>query len=616
MNTYNTNQSSKITNENDENIIVDRNRKNKSYGNYRNKDNNDNYYKNKISNDKKEGTKLKVDETKNKTELIVETEDNKYIVTDEGSSNLSDDLDNELVEENDIEKRNELKELANICLENNLTINNENIQIIRKLKEKRRLEDRLKKNEDIKDFEEKRQILEEIEYHEWADREKRIKELQEKKMKLLKRVIIQRDTEKADKIFYEVEKVIQNRDKNKDQIIENFEKEKAKDIRNQFIQKKNNLKTIFNQKTDIIDDMNDYTSNYNLELERNGIIPPKIDEPTSNKIDNLLNTNDIDSLTRTFNKSLDSMHKDKKYDKLSKYEKKKNKDVIDTFYRYLNKEEKQYTCDDYLISDTNKTAKKMQCIKINFPSIDIKNNEEDTFEKNVLYLQNLLRGKAIKKLMDDGKHSCIDLIEELKTYAKIDQYSSHEKEVFEKENFEEIKIDAYLENMQGKYTSELLDSLSNELEKYEEERKIAILVKYAERERRLKECKEKGKRQAELLLREKEDYLFNEIMGLNNQTVDSYLEDILTKAINDSSKEEALIRTKKKTEQLNEIYNSLDNQNDEHNKFIVKDLVGNFIIPYVDKQRGAEFDLLEQKKNNYISNFATQHVFSKINEAF
>ncbi|ETB61474.1 hypothetical protein YYC_01367 [Plasmodium yoelii 17X] len=621
MDTYNMGHSSKIRNENDENIIVDRNRKNKNYGNYgkyRNKDNSDNYYKNKISNDKKEGIKSKVDEIKNKTELIVETEDDKYIATDEDSSNLSDDLDNELVEENenDSERRNELKELANICLENNLTINNENIQIIRKLKEKRRLEERLKKNEDIKDFEEKRQILEKIEYHEWADREKRIKELQEKKMKLLKKVIIQRDTEKADKIFYEVEKVIQNRDKNKDQIIENFEKEKAKDIRNQFIQKKNNLKTIFNKKTDIIDDMNDYTSNYNLELERNGIIPQKIDEPTSNKIDNLLNTNDINALTSTFNKSLDSMYKDKKYDKLSKYEKKKNKDVIDTFYRYLNKEDKQYICDDYSISDTNKTTKKMQYIKINFPSIDIKNIEEDTFEKNVLYLQNLLRGKAIKKLMDDGKRSCIDLIEELKTYAKIDQYSSHEKEAFEKENFEEIKIDAYLENMQGKYTSELLDSLSNELEKYEEERKIAILVKYAERERRLKECKEKGKRQAELLLREKEDYLFNEIMGLNNQTVDSYLEDILTKAINDSSKEEALIRTKKKSEQLNEIYNSLDNQDDEHNKFIVKDLVGNFIIPYVDKQRGAEFDLLEQKKNNYISNFATQHVFSKINEAF
>lgn len=572
---------SKIRNENDENIIVDRNRKNKNYGNYRNKDNNGNYYKNKISNDKKEGTKLKVDGIKNKTELIVETEDDKYIATDDGSSNLSDDLDNELVEENEnySERRNELKELANICLENNLTINNENIQIIRKLKEKRRLEERLKKNEDIKDFEEKRQILEKIEYHEWADREKRIKELQEKKMKLLKRVIIQRDTEKADKIFYEVEKVIQNKDKNKDQIIENFEKEKAKDIRNQFIQKKNNLKTIFNKKTDIIDDMNDYTSNYNLELERNGIIPPKIDEPTSNKIDNLLNTNDINSLTSTFNKSLDSMYKDKKYDKLSKYEKKKNKDVIDTFYRYLNKEYKQYICDDYSISDTNKTAKKMQCIKINFPSIDIKNIEEDIFEKNVLYLQNLLRGKAIKKLMDDGKRSCIDLIEELKTYAKIDQYSLHEKDAFEKEDFEEIKIDAYLENMQGKYTSELLDSLSNELEKYEEERKIAILVKYAERERRLKECKEKGKRQAELLLREKEDYLFNEIMGLNNQTVDSYLEGILTKAINDSSKEEALIRTKKKSEQLNEIYNSLDNQDDEHNKFIVKDLVGRAIGP-------------------------------------
>ncbi|EUD68912.1 hypothetical protein C922_00600 [Plasmodium inui San Antonio 1] len=462
----------------------------------------------------------------------------------------------------------------------------------------------------------RRRILEEIEYHEWADREKRIKELQEKKMKLLKKVMIQRDTEKADKIFYEVEKIVQNRDKNKDKIMENFEKEKARDMRNLFVERKNNLKTIFNEKTDIVDQMNDHTSNYNLELERNGTVPGKINERTSNKIDNLLNLNDLNDLNIDLEKSSKYTQGKKKYDEISKYEEKKNKQIIDTFYRYLNKEERKYTSDEYLLGESIKTQKKAQCTKINFPWIEVKSSQQDIFEKNILHLQNFLRGKAIKMLMNDGKQSYSDLIEELRAYEKIDQISAKEKDLFEKENFEEIKVDSYLENMQGKYISELLDSLSNELEKYEEERKIAVLVKYAERERRLKECKEKGKRQAEFLLREKEDYIFNEIMGLNNQTVDSYLEDILSKAINEASKEEALIRTKKKAEQLNEIYNSLDNNSDENNKLIVKDLVGNFIIPYVDKQRGLQFELLEQKKNNCVSNFATQHVFSKINEAF
>ncbi|SCP03337.1 conserved Plasmodium protein, unknown function [Plasmodium malariae] len=637
---------SKKNKENDENALIDENRKNI---NYRGRNVNDVYYKNKKLNEKLKTEQKLITDNNSKTGVIItkkkliklKNEENENIKKDNIISNVelnervlndtsSNDTDLRGTTPTDVasnettlnesykleQRRKEIKEIANLCIEKNLSVNSENIQIVRKLKEKRMLEDQINKNENIKNLQEKRRILEEIEYHEWADREKRIKELQEKKMKLLKKVIVERDTEKANKIFYEVEKIIQNRDENKDKIIENFEKEKARDIRNLFILKKNHMKTVYNEKTDITDDMNDYTSNYHIGLERTGIIPKKIDERTSNKIDNLISVNDIDELNATFNESLIRANEEKEYDKFLKYEKKNNKKIIDTFYRYLNKEEKKYTSDECLISDKTKTQKKLQCMKINIPSIDIKSKEQEIFEKNILYLQNVLRGKAIKMLMKDGKNAYSDLIEELKAYEKIDLYSLNEKELLKNENFEEIKVDSYIENVQGKYISELLDSLSNELEKYEEERKIAVLVKYAERERRLKECKEKGKRQAEFLLREKEDYLFNEIMGLNNQTVDSYLEDILSKAINDTSKEEALLKTKKKAEQLNEIYNSLDNKNDENNKLIVKDLVGNFIIPYVDKQRGAEFDLLEQKKNNCVSNFATQHVFSKINEAF
>ncbi|ETW37468.1 hypothetical protein PFTANZ_01813 [Plasmodium falciparum Tanzania (2000708)] len=546
---------------------------------------------------------------------------------DNMNDNYMDNMnDNYMDNMNDQEEKNrkEIKEIANLCLEQNLSVNSENILIVRKLKEKRKLEERINKNENIKNLQEKRRILEEIEYHEWADREKRIKELQEKKMNLLKKVLVHRDKKKANKIFYEVEKIVQNRDKKKDEIRENFEKEKAKDMRILFLETGNNLKTIYNEKQDLINQMNNYTSNFYLQLEREGVVPNKINENIINKIDN--NLNDLKKLNEikstldetSYHNNIRYTFKGEKSEERLKYENKKNKKIIDTFYRYLNKEEKKYSSDKYSTIDNRKVQKKKktQSMKTIYPNIMIKNKEQDSFEKNVLYLQNILRGKAIKILMNDGKNSYSDLIEELKAYEKIDEYSAQEKEFFEKENFEEMKIDSYIENVQGKYISELLDNLSKELEKYEEERKIAVLVKYAERERRLKECKEKGKRQAEFLLREKEDYLFNEIMGLNNKTVDSYLEDILTKTINDVSKEEALIKTKMKAEQLNDIYNSLDNKNDENNKLIIKDLVGNFIIPYVDKKRGAEFQEMDQKKNNCASSFATQNVFSKINQAF
>ncbi|KYO01282.1 hypothetical protein PGSY75_0714100 [Plasmodium gaboni] len=639
--------------ENDENIIHNENRKNinrrndKSY--YNRNEKSGEKLKNKkkqITYDSKTKTKISNEnEYKEREEQTIVLNKENKLKKDENDNNIdnmnNNNMDNmndnniDYMNDNDInnindqeeKNRKEIKEIANLCLEQNLSVNSENILIVRKLKEKRRLEERINKNENIKNLQEKRRILEEIEYHEWADREKRIKELQEKKMNLLKKVLVDRDKIKANKIFYEVEKIVQNRDKKKDEIRENFEKEKAKDMRILFLETRNNLKTIYNEKQDLIDQMNDYTSNFNLQLEREGVIPNKINKDIINKIDNnlydLKKLNEIKSTLdeTSYNNNINNNRytfKGKISEERLKYDNKKNKQIIDTFYRYLNKEEKKYSSDKYSTIDNRKLQKKKktQSMKTIYPNIMIKNKEQDNFEKNVLYLQNILRGKAIKILMNDGKNSYSDLIEELKAYEKIDEYSAQEKEFFEKENFEEMKIDSYIENVQGKYISEMLDNLSKELEKYEEERKIAVLVKYAERERRLKECKEKGKRQAEFLLREKEDYLFNEIMGLNNKTVDSYLEDILTKTINDVSKEEALIKTKIKAEQLNDIYNSLDNKNDENNKLIIKDLVGNFIIPYVDKKRGAEFQEMDQKKNNCVSSFATQKVFSKINQAF
>ncbi|KNG78830.1 hypothetical protein PFMG_04954 [Plasmodium falciparum IGH-CR14] len=412
---------------------------------------------------------------------------------DNMNDNYMDNMnDNYMDNMNDQEEKNrkEIKEIANLCLEQNLSVNSENILIVRKLKEKRKLEERINKNENIKNLQEKRRILEEIEYHEWADREKRIKELQEKKMNLLKKVLVDRDKKKANKIFYEVEKIVQNRDKKKDEIRENFEKEKAKDMRILFLETGNNLKTIYNEKQDLINQMNNYTSNFYLQLEREGVVPNKINENIINKIDN--NLNDLKKLNEikstldetSYHNNIRYTFKGEKSEERLKYENKKNKKIIDTFYRYLNKEEKKYSSDKYSTIDNRKVQKKKktQSMKTIYPNIMIKNKEQDSFEKNVLYLQNILRGKAIKILMNDGKNSYSDLIEELKAYEKIDEYSAQEKEFFEKENFEEMKIDSYIENVQGKYISELLDNLSKELEKYEEERKIAVLVKYAERE--------------------------------------------------------------------------------------------------------------------------------------
>lgn len=68
-----------------------------------------------------------------------------------------------------------------------------------------------------------------------------------------------------------------------------------------------------------------------------------------------------------------------------------------------------------------------------------------------------------------------------------------------------------------------MDQLSKELVRLKQERHIAGMVRLAEDERRKREAEESGKRQAEQVLRQRQDHLYQELMGVYQGTIDSYL---------------------------------------------------------------------------------------------
>lgn len=53
----------------------------------------------------------------------------------------------------------------------------------------------------------------------------------------------------------------------------------------------------------------------------------------------------------------------------------------------------------------------------------------------------------------------------------------------------------------------------------------------AERERRMREAEESGLRQVEERIRRTEDELFKQVVNVHNETVDSYLEDVILSAV-------------------------------------------------------------------------------------
>lgn len=105
--------------------------------------------------------------------------------------------------------------------------------------------------------------------------------------------------------------------------------------------------------------------------------------------------------------------------------------------------------------------------------------EEEQLEMAALLLQRVLRGRASQNRMFEGKEKRLDLINELRTAERAVDL----KGLSHPEMDQEVKK-AILENIQGTMIAQTLDDLSKELVRFQEERRIAVMVKLAERDRR------------------------------------------------------------------------------------------------------------------------------------
>ncbi|KAJ3175639.1 Cilia- and flagella-associated protein 91, partial [Irineochytrium annulatum] len=106
-------------------------------------------------------------------------------------------------------------------------------------------------------------------------------------------------------------------------------------------------------------------------------------------------------------------------------------------------------------------------------------------------------------------------------------------------------------NVQAEYVGRTLDYLSKELVRLREERRISALVKLAERTRRMREADETDRRQNEVVRRKQEDDVFRHVMRVHQETVDSYLEDIVAGAVNQTASIQARKQVRDYAEKIN-----------------------------------------------------------------
>lgn len=159
----------------------------------------------------------------------------------------------------------------------------------------------------------------------------------------------------------------------------------------------------------------------------------------------------------------------------------------------------------------------------------------DKMERAVILLLRLIRGRANQNMMFEGKEKRLDLIAELRATEEWKAQSDVEEEKALIENYQERVLDGAAEALQASVISNTLDQLSKELVRFKQERRIAAMVRLAEDVRRRREAEESGRRQAEHILRDREDVLYKELMSVHQGSVDSYLHGIIGKTIDNTS---------------------------------------------------------------------------------
>lgn len=99
----------------------------------------------------------------------------------------------------------------------------------------------------------------------------------------------------------------------------------------------------------------------------------------------------------------------------------------------------------------------------------------------------------------------------------------------------------------------MLDFLSKELVRLQEERRIHAFAMLAERRRRIQEAEESGRRQVEERRRREEDEIFKQVIKVHQNTVDTYLEDIILASLDRTADNQAREEVQVMAEQINDI---------------------------------------------------------------
>jgi len=500
------------------------------------------------------------------------------------------------------------------------------LKIIERTRQKRLFEQLLPPPTDEFNLELRSSLMEAQEFREWAEREKNIKDLQEKRLEILREALGDRDQKREAGQADKVERMRQRKEEERDRVLAQCQRRRVKVLRKT---NKDRAKAEERpQKRDVIADHADFTSQVYAPLARHGHVPDSNTARIEVQPADLSTHPGLLQLEASLHPSLlhaaDRHPKDMGKTTKSSYQIRQEnemstalKSAMDGIKKELvQKDEAEAARKDGDTAGGPGGLKKIHVRGIlerpDSPRLkeDVLPEEEEQ-EAAVLLLQRIIRGRAYQNQMFEGKEKRLDLINELRA---AERYAETATTVEEKRYIDQLRDKAFegvLESVQGSVVSQTLDQLSKELLRFQQERRIAVMVKLAERDRQLRQAQESGRRQAEERLRDREDEMFRQIMGVHQGTVDSYLEDVLTSTVEQAAQSRALTEARLKAAKINQVVDQMEADSQEP-EVVVRELVHNFQLPHVQREVQQRRVATEDKKFSEAARGALDETYRRV----
>ncbi|XP_040912924.1 cilia- and flagella-associated protein 91 [Toxotes jaculatrix] len=486
----------------------------------------------------------------------------------------------------------ELLQLAALTWGRGLPAGLAEVEMIERARAKRAWEVSLPPLDDLSQLDKRRRMMEEMEAKEWAFREAEIQKLQETRLSVLKDLLRQRSEAQKEVTNERLHQIYSKLQKDKETRLNKIHNDYIRSLRKLEAKRRNVEGKL--ERRGIVRDCTDSRA-YAPQTRRNTFIRSTCNnELKSHYLDTYEGLLELEAgLSASVLKPWVKTPKPKVNIIKDRIEPPVSREVkLMERYKALRKEENELATKKPLRFLVKKEKPVPRPVT---PRVEEPPEGDEEIELAAIHLQKLLRGRSMQYEMFKGKENHLELIQELRTVHALQKEEQDlqkaDKELVitlkkqrDKHRHKTSQEEASQARLIGTELEHLFDTLSKELIRLQEERRIHAFAILAERDRRLREAEESGRRQAEERRRREEDEIFRQVVQVHQETVDLYLEDIILGTLEQTAEQQAREEIRRRAKEVNDIaYAMEESRNNLQSEEIVSELVYSFLIPEVEK---------------------------------